>query len=247
MRISIHDLKNELKNNENYEKAKLLQRFFKTGKGEYGEGDIFLGIVVPQQRKIAKNYIDLSLTDLKSLLNSRIHEERMISLFILVDKYKKADKQNKKSEKDEDVKKNIFEFYLKNTKNINNWDLVDLSAPNIVGNYLLDKEEERGILYKLAKSDNLWDKRISIISTFTFIRNKDFEDSLKISEILISDKHDLIHKAVGWMLREIGKKDMVVLEDFLGKHYKKMPRTMLRYSIEKFPEKRRKQYLSDQV
>ena len=239
----LSSLKQDLKSLANKEKAILLQRFFKTGKGEYGEGDIFLGIIVPKQRKVAKKYINLSLNDLQVLLNSKIHEERLISLFILVDKYKKAEKENNEKQKQE-----IFNFYIKNAKNINNWDLVDLSAPNIVGNYLLKKDDkEKQILYKLAKSDNLWEKRISILATFMFIKNNQFQDSINLAEILLNDKHDLIHKAVGWMLREVGKKDKIVLENFLKRHYKHMPRTMLRYSIEKFPENERKKYLKGEI
>ena len=206
--------------------------FFKTGKGEYGEGDVFLGITVPEQRKIAKKYFNLSLNNLKILISSKIHEYRLISLFILINKYKKSDNKDKKK---------IFNFYLKNTKCINNWDLVDISAPNIVGDYLLSKDKK--ILYKLAKSKNLWERRISIISTFRFIRENQFKDTLKISEILLNDEHDLIHKAVGWMLREIGKRDQKIEEKFLKKYYKTMPRTMLRYAIEKFEENKRKSYL----
>jgi 3-methyladenine DNA glycosylase AlkD len=234
-----NELEKVLKEKANPEKAKLLQRFFKTGKGEYGEGDIFYGIIVPVQRKIAKEFLHIAINDISELLDSKIHEKRMIGLFILIDKYNKACK-----EKNENLKKDIFEFYLANASksNINNWDLVDLSAPNIVGNYLLDKNHE--ILFKLAKSKNLWEKRISVLATFAFIRQNEFKDSLKISEILLSDSHDLIHKAVGWMLREIGKRNLKVLEEFLKKHYKKMPRTMLRYAIEKFSESERKKWLN---
>lgn len=222
-----------MKELSNPEKAKILQGFFKTGKGQYGEGDVFLGLVVPEQRKLVKRYWDsIGPQDLQILLNSRIHEERLIALLILVKKY----------EANEIARQLVFDFYLENTMNINNWDLVDLSAPNIVGKFLLDKK--RDVLYDLVKSNNLWEKRISIISTFSFIRNKQFEDTLKISEILLNDKHDLIHKAVGWMLREVGKRDEKVLEDFLKKHYRAMPRTMLRYAIEKFPEEKRKKYLA---
>jgi len=230
---SLQNLRKELKSLANPEKAKILQGFFKTGQGQYGEGDVFLGIVVPEQRKLAKKYWNLiGPQDLQILLNSEVHEERLIALLILVKKY----------ENSEIARQLVFDFYLENTKNINNWDLVDLSAPNIVGKFLLDKK--RDVLYDLVKSSNLWDKRISIISTFSFIREKDFEDTLRISEILLKDEHDLIHKAVGWMLREVGKRDVNVLEDFLKKHYKNMPRTMLRYAIEKFDEKKRKKYLA---
>lgn len=225
-------LEKELEKLKNPQKALLLGRFFKTGKGEYGEGDKFLGIVVPKLREVAKKYPDLSLNDLQILLNSKIHEYRMISLFILIAEYKKADE--KKTQE-------IVNFYLKNAKNINNWDLVDLSAPNIIGMHLLDKD--RKILYKLAKSENIWEKRIAILSTFQLIKHNQLEDSLIIAEILLLDKHDLIHKAVGWMLREIGKRDLKVEEKFLDKYSKTMPRTTLRYAIEKFSEEKRQMYL----
>lgn len=229
--MSLNELIKEIKKAEDKKQAELLQRFFKTGPGQYGEGDIFLGIKVPIQRGIAKKY-RLSLKDIQTLLSSKIHEHRLIGLFILIDKYKRAEQQQKKE---------IFNFYLKNTKNVNNWDLVDLSAPNIAGDYLINKN--RKILYKLVKSDNLWERRIAILATFTFIKDKDFQDSIKLSEILLKDKHDLIHKAVGWMLREIGKKDEKVLTDFLDQHYKEMPRTMLRYSIERLNSKQKTYYM----
>ena len=228
----LNKLKKDLNKLKNKEKAKILAGFFKTGKGEYGEGDIFLGIIVPEQLKIAKKYFDLNLNGLNKLIFSKIHEYRLVSLLILINKYNKVDNKEKKK---------IFSFYLKNIKYINNWDLVDLSAPNIIGDYLLDKD--RKILYKLAKSKNLWEKRISIISTYRFIKENDFNDTLKISEILLNDEHDLIHKAVGWMLREVGKKDQAIEEKFLRKYHKVMPRTMLRYAIEKFDENKRKFYL----
>jgi len=217
---------------KNFQKAKSLARFFKTGKGEYGEGDIFLGLTVPQQRTIAKNYANLSLPDLQKLLNSKFHEYRLISLLILIEKYKKADNREKVE---------IVGFYLKNTGRINNWDLVDLSAHKILGDYIRNRDKK--IIYQLAKSESLWEKRISILTTFNFIGNGEFGDSLKIAEILLDDKHDLIHKAVGWMLREIGKRDDRVAEKFLKKFHKKMPRTMLRYAIERFSKPKRKFYL----
>ncbi len=217
-------------------KAEILQRFFKTGPGEYGEGDIFLGIVVPEQRKIAKKYTDLRLIDLQKLLRSKIHEERLTALFILIDQFKSSKGI---------ARRRICDFYFKNRKGVNNWDLVDLSADKIMGEYLLDKP--KGVLYKLARSSYLWDRRIGIIATFAFIKKNKFEDTLEISEILLGDKEDLIHKAVGWMLREIGKRDLKTEEDFLKKHYKEMPRTMLRYAIEKFPEKKRKAYLGGKI
>jgi len=225
-------MKEELKSKANSEKAKILSGFFKTGKGEYGEGDVFLGVVVPELRKIAKKYSGIDSMEVGELLNSKIHEERLCALFILIGHYKKADLEQREK---------IVRFYLANTKNINNWDLVDLSAPNILGDYLLDKD--RVVLYRLVKSENLWERRIAVLLTFTFIREGQFKDSLRIFAILLKDKHDLIHKAVGWMLREIGKRDVNVLRAFLNKHYKEMPRTMLRYAIEKLDEKERKGFL----
>jgi 3-methyladenine DNA glycosylase AlkD len=229
----LDQIKKEMAQLSDPHRAKNLSWFFKTGKGQYGEGDIFLGIPVPEQRKIAKRYVDLSLEDLHELLNSKVHEHRFTALVILISKYRKAEESGKKE---------IFDFYLRNTENVNNWDLVDLSAPRIVGDYLINRE--RSILYKLAKSDSLWERRISILSTFTFIYNNDFEDALNISELLLHDEHDLIHKAVGWALREIGKRDQNVEERFLAKHCLHMPRTMLRYAIEKFDEEKRKRYLN---
>jgi len=231
----LNKLKGELANLRDPVQAKILQHFFKTGHGQYAEGDVFLGIKVPVQRKVAKKFFNLSLLDIKELLTSKIHEHRLISLFILIDKYKKSDDKGKKQ---------IFDFYLKNAKNINNWDLVDLSAPNILGDYLFNDPAQKPILYRLAKSDDLWEKRISILSTLAFIRQNQFSDTFKIAELLLKDKHDLIHRAVGWMLREIGKRDQSKEEQFLKKHYKIMPRTMLRYAIERFDEKRRNHYLN---
>ncbi len=232
MTNDLKNIKEELHKIQDPEKARILSGFFKTGKGQYGEGDVFLGIKVPVQRKIAQKYSGIPLIEIDELMKSNIHEFRLTSLLILVHKYKKEDLNGKKE---------IVDFYLNNLENINNWDLVDSSAPYILGDFLLDKD--RSILYKLAKSNNLWERRIAILSTFTFIKNNMFDDSLKISEILISDEHDLIHKAVGWMLREIGKRDLRAEEGFIKKHYMKMPRTMLRYAIEKFDEDTRKSYL----
>lgn len=229
-------LEQELERYASEQRGIILQRFFKTGKGEYGAGDVFLGLTMGEQRELAKKFQDLQMNELQELLNSKIHEKRMISLIILTRKFKKSDEEGKKQ---------IFNFYIKNAKRINNWDLVDLSAPNIVGMFLMDKQ--RNILYKLASSENLWEKRISIISTFTFIRNGDFKDTLKISEKLLKERHDLIHKAVGWMLREVGKKNQEKLEEFLKKHYKQLPRTTLRYAIEKFEEGKRKRYLRGKI
>ena len=230
-------VKKEIGKFKNPQKAKIYQRFFKTGKGEYGEGDKFLGLTVPQMRVVAKKHKEISLKEIQKLLNIQIHEYRLVALVILTTKYQKA--------ADETAKKEIFDFYLKNTKNINNWDLVDISAHKIVGAYLLDKTSSARLklLFKLVKSKTLWERRIAIIATFTFIREKQFKESLKIVEILVNDDHDLIHKAVGWMLREVGKKNQVVEEKFLKKYYQTMPRTMLRYAIEKFDRAKRDFYL----
>jgi len=226
-------IKKELSSLANKKDAQILQRFFKTNKGEYGEGDIFIGVRVPQQRELVKKYWEMNLKEVESLLKTNIHEYRLVALLILVKKFEGAD---------EKLRKKIFNLYLKNTKYINNWDLVDLTAPNIVGTYLLDKS--RDILYRLAKSKNLWERRIAILATYTFIKQGEYQDTLKISEILLKDKHDLIHKAVGWMLRELGKRvDQAIEEKFLKKYYKSMPRTMLRYAIEKFTDSKRKFYL----
>lgn len=207
----------------------VFKRFFKTGKGEYGEGDKFLGIAIPEVRKVAKKYKNLSLKDLEKLLKNEFHECRLCALMILRYQYESFENQ-----------KELINFYLKNTQYINNWDLVDLSCEYILGNWLLDKD--RKILYKLAKSKNLWERRIAIISTFEFIRHQQFTDTLKLSEILINDKHDLIHKTVGWMLKELGKRDKKVLKDFLDKHYQKMPRVMLRYAVERLDKEERIRY-----
>jgi len=232
-KMNYRDIQKELKKLTNPEKAKFLLRYFKTGKGEYGEGDEFLGITVPEARKIAKKFKNLPFLEVKKLLESKIHEHRFVALEILVFKYRTASEKGKKK---------IVSFYLKNRKYVNNWDLVDTSAPYILGNWLLDKNPD--ILYKLAKSKSVWDRRIAVVSTLEFIRNKKFKDTLKIAEILLADEHDLIHKASGWMLREVGNKSRPILEGFLKKHLKKMPRTMLRYSIEKFPKEERELYLA---
>ena len=226
----------DLKNLTNPTKATILSGFFKTGKGQYGEGDQFLGITVPQQRQIAKKYYEnTGFEDLQKMLESKIHEYRLTALIILVYKYEKT--------KDEKLKKQIYNFYIKNLQYINNWDLVDVTTPNIVGDYLLNNPKEKKILYKLVKSKNLWERRVAILATFRFIKEKQFEDTLTISKILLNDKHDLIHKAVGWMLREMGKRDIKLLIKFLDKYAATMPRTMLRYAIEKFGEETRKYYL----
>ena len=233
-------LRTELASLKNPAKAKILSGFFKTGKGHYGEGDEFYGITVPQTRTLAKKFQNLSLAEIGELIKSNIHEERLCALLILTEEYK-----NKKTPQEK--RQNIKDFYLSNTKYINNWDLVDLSAHYILGEWIYSHPKEKTTLEKLANSQNLWEKRIAIISTYYFIKQKQFEDTIKISKILLNDKHDLIHKAVGWMLREIGKRDAQTEEDFLKIYYKKMPRTMLRYAIEKFPEKKRQNYLKGNV
>lgn len=234
----LNELISELNNLADSEQAKKSTRYFKTGKGEYGEGDIFLGIKMPVQRSVAKKYMNLSFDELQNLLDSKIHEHRMTALIILIGKYKKA-------KKDLLQKRKIYEFYLKNSCNINNWDLVDISCPTIVGDFL--SHEGTGILKMLVKSDNIWERRMAVLATFPLVKKRNLGESLAIAEMLIFDEHDLIHKAVGWMLREIGKKNLDVLELFLKPRYKTMPRTMLRYAIEKFPEEKRKKYLKGEI
>ena len=217
--------------------AKNSLRFFKTKKGQYGYGDIFLGIRAPKIRLIAKKHVNISIVNMKILIQSKYHEERFLGLIILVNKYSKT--------KDKKTKNQLYKIYISSFKYINNWDLVDVTCPHVTGKYLIDKD--RSILYKWAKSDDLWTKRIAIVSTFSFIRQNDLEDTFKIAEILLQDKHDLIHKAVGWMLREAGKRDLEKEEIFLKKYYRDMPRIMLRYAIEKFPESKRQAYLKGTI
>ena len=228
----LKQLEKELKNFSDPAKAKIYARFFKTGRGDYGYGDVFLGVTVPQQRLLAKKYVGLLFADVKKLLHCKYHEHRLTGLFILVYKYEKSDANEREK---------IADFYIQHKNCSNNWDLIDCVADRILGKHLFGKD--KSLLYKLAKSSNLWERRMAIISTFEFIKNNKFDDTLGISEILLNDKHDLIQKAVGWMLREIGKRNQTIEEKFLMKHYKKMPRTMLRYAIERFDEKKRKFYL----
>ena len=230
--ILMSDIRKDFQKLADPRQAVILQRFFKTG--PYVYGDIFLGIKVPVQRKLAGQYRDLPIKDVAALLQSKTHEHRLTALLILILKYQKAD---------EKIKKEIFKLYLKHKKHINNWDLVDLSAPNIIGNYLLDKD--RDVLYKLAYSRNLWDKRIAILSTFEFIQHGQSQDTLRIAKILLHDEHNLIHKATGWMLREVGKRiGRSTEETFLRQHHRQMPRTMLRYAIERFPKSLKKKYMA---
>lgn len=234
----LESLKKDLRKFERPEKAKFLKRLFKTGKGEYAEGDFFLGLMTDEIRGVAKKYLNLSFSDLAKLLSSKIHEERVVALMILSRRFDKANSLEKKE---------IYDFYLNNLDGVNNWDLVDGSAANIIGRYLFESKSSKEFLFDFARSNNLWKRRIAIMSTFFYIKQNDFGDALKIAEILLNDKHDLIHKAVGWMLREIGNRNLVVEENFLKTHYKKMPRTMLRYAIEKFPEGTRKKYLESKI
>jgi 3-methyladenine DNA glycosylase AlkD len=220
----------------NEEDAQFLQRFFKTGSGQYGEGDIFLGIRVPAIRRLAKEYKFLTPDETLPLLKSPYHEVRVLALIIFVNGFNQGDGA---------VRKRIYDLYLDNTLYINNWDLVDISAPNIVGAFLRDKS--RRPLYVLAKSKSIWERRIAMLATFYFIRNKQFADTLKIAEVLLHDKEDLIHKAAGWMLREVGKRDGKYVEIFLKKHCRNMPRTMLRYAIEKLQPATRRMYLDGMV
>jgi len=220
----------------NKEKAKILQGFFKTGPGEYGEGDVFLGIQVPVLRRVAREYEAISITEAGALLKSEIHEERLTALLILETKFSRGDAAEKRR---------IYDLYLRSTRHINNWDLVDLTAGRIVGEFLLDKNKRP--LYDLAGSGNLWERRIAIVSTFSFIKRNIFSHTLKISAMLLADEEDLIHKAVGWMLREVGKRDLRAEQNFLKKYYDRMPRTTLRYAIERFPEAERKRYLRGEI
>jgi len=224
---------NEIKAYIDPEKARILPRFFKTGKGEYGEGDRFMGVTVPNIRKVVKSNKDVSLELVEKLLQSEWHEVRMCAVLLLVEKFKKQQEA-------------VLEVYLRNTERINNWDLVDLSAPQIVGGYLLNKSD-RSLLYRLAKSESLWERRIAIVSTLTFIRNGQFDDTIAISEMLLKDSHDLIHKATGWMLREMGKRDLALLREFLSKHSGTMSRTTLRYAIEKMDPDERKFWMKKRL
>ncbi len=233
MSSSLKSIQERTRSHANPEIASHSQRFFKTAPGEYGSGDIFLGIRVPVMRKIAKEFKDVSLGTLLKLLKSKYHEERLLAVIMMVNLFAKSKK--------EADRKIIYDAYLANTQLINNWDLVDSSAHQIVGGYLKDKD--RSILYELVQSEMLWERRIAMIATFHFIRLKEFEDTLQLATLLLTDKEDLMHKAVGWMLREVGNRHLKTETDFLDIHYEAMPRTMLRYAIEKFPEPLRLSFL----
>ena len=227
------DWKQQLKNLANPEKAKILAGFFKTGKGEYGEGDIFLGVTVPQNREVAKKFFVAPLDQFVPLLHSEIHEFRLSALIALVLRYKKF--------KDEASRKEIVDFYLTNTTYINNWDLVDLSCTYILGDYLMTRPHD--ILFELSNSTNMWEQRIAIVSTLAFVRNGEFATAVALAEKYLNHTHDLIHKATGWVLREAGKKDIATLRAFLDAHAPQMPRTALRYAIEKLSQDERKKYM----
>ena len=218
----------DLKGHADPEDAAFLQRFFKTGPGEYGEGDVFLGIRVPQTRRLAKAYRDTSPTQLGKLLESRYHEARLLALLIMVDRFRRGDRAERRE---------MYDLYRSHLGSVNNWDLVDSSAEHIVGGYLVDRS--RKPLFVLARSPNVWRRRVAIMATFHFIRQHDFTDTLALADALLTDDHDLIHKAVGWMLREVGNRDRGTEVAFLDAHYERMPRTMLRYAIERFPERLR--------
>ena len=230
--LAIDKLQQQLQQLADPKQQAILQRFFKTAPGEYGEGDIFLGIKVPILRKIAKHYKGLSLTDIQILLQNSIHEYRFIALVILIYQYTQTNFHQQQK---------IVHFYLNHTRYINNWDLVDISAPQLLSDYLLTRSRE--VLYQLTSSAQWWERRIAILATFGLIKHHDFTDTLQLATILLQDQHDLIHKAVGWMLREIGKRNLVVEETFIQQHYQQMPRTMLRYAIEKWPNETRQFYL----
>jgi len=231
--VNLAALRAELRLRAKPEHAAVALRFFKTGPGQYGEGDEFLGLKVPQIRALVRSCDGLVEADVLALLHSALHEERLLALFCLVRRFERGDQKTRAS---------IFSVYLKNTRWINNWDLVDTSAPHIVGAWLLDKD--RSVLRRLAKSRSLWERRIAVLATQTFIRGGQFDDTVEIVRSLLGDTHDLMHKACGWMLREVGNRDVKTLEGFLAAHVAQMPRTMLRYAIEKLPEKRRKAWLA---
>ncbi len=229
------EVRGELMRIADAKQAAILSRFFKTGKGEYGEGDIFIGVKVPAQRAVAIAGLALSEEEIGLLLGDPVHECRLTGALILVEQYRRGD---------EKARERICRFYLSSLRSINNWDLVDLSAPKILGEHLLEKPGDRKVLYRLARSKDLWERRVAVLSTYPSIKRGDFTDILALAVLLLNDEHDLMHKAVGWMLREVGKVDMNAEELFLKEHFRDMPRTMLRYAIEKFPEKKRKFYMS---
>jgi 3-methyladenine DNA glycosylase AlkD len=238
LNVSAQLVKTELQAKASKSKAFDLQRFFQTGPGQYGEGDLFIGVVVPDIRKVAALHKDLPIVEITQLVESPIHEVRMCGLFILCNQYKKL--------KDRKEKKKYYDFFVKKIKtgNINNWDLIDVNAP-IIGEYLIESDDPLAVLIRLAKSKNLWERRVAIIFTFSFIRVGQLDLTIAIAKLLLKDQHDLIHKGVGWMLREAGKRDVMLLRKFLSEHSHEMPRTMLRYAIEKLPESERRKWLEE--
>lgn len=225
---ALEDLRRELRKAAEPERVEKLQSFFKTDPDGYGEGDVFLGVRVPAARAVVRRFDGLGIGEVSELLHSPVHEERLVALVCLVRRYERGDEQ---------MRRRVYGLYLENTDYVNNWDLVDISAPHIVGAHLLDRP--RGVLGRLARSGSVWERRISILATFAFIRVGDYDDTLRISRTLLRDEHDLIHKAAGWMLREVGKRDEALLVSFLERHSPEMPRTMLRYAAEKLaPQKR---------
>jgi 3-methyladenine DNA glycosylase AlkD len=239
----IEQIRTELIAKGSPEKAAFLSGFFKTGIGQYAEGDVFVGVNNPEVRAMAKKYADLPLTNIETLLHDPVHEIRLLALVILVNRFEKASRKSQQVwTNSPQIRKDIFDLYLRNLEFINNWDLVDVSCHKIVGAYLFDKE--RDILYELAARPHLWSQRVAMVSTFNFIRHRQVNDTYQLAELLLPHPHDLMHKAVGWMLREAGKRDEGVLEDFLQTHIRQMPRMALRYAIERFEETKRKYYLS---
>lgn len=230
------NLKAEVRKKASPEQAKVFQYFFKTGAGQYGEGDIFWGLMVPECRRIAKKYFDLPLSEVALLLKEPVHELRLIALLILVQRYERAATLTKRRQ--------LYQFYYRQRAGINNWDLVDLSVSKIMGAYLLEVPKERKVLNTLSQSANMWDRRLAMIATFAFIRANEFQPTLQLAKKFLNDKQDLMHKASGWMLREVGKRDQKLLLVFLNENAEFMPRTMLRYAIERFPEPLRKKYLA---
>lgn len=229
----------DLKSRANPKKVEVYKRFFKTGPGEYGEGDQFWGVTVPQNREVAKAAQNLALVEIRKLMKSPIHEQRLLALLILSMRVK-----NDLKTKNQNDHKKVFKFYLQNSRYVNNWDLVDTSADSIVGGYLFHYEKNISLLRKLMRSKDLWQRRIAVLSTFYFIKQNKFDEIFEIAEALLADQEDLMHKATGWMLREAGKRDEVLLKKFLREHIAKMPRTTLRYAIERFSEKDRKMFLN---
>jgi 3-methyladenine DNA glycosylase AlkD len=234
--LTVGEIRRRLRKHARPQSISILQRFFKTGPGEYGEGDVFIGVKVPGLRTVCRECSDVSLPTVKTLLRSKIHEERLLAVLILVQAFKSAS---------EVERRRIYKLYLAHTAFINNWDLVDASAAQIVGAFLHNRS--KAPLTRLARSKSLWERRIAIIATFDYIGRLDYSETLRIADLLLHDEHDLIHKAVGWLLREIGKRDGAVEREFLSTRYKTMPRTMLRYAIERFPDIERRKYLVGQI